>query len=306
MLKRILGILNIVLLTVSIFFGVKIFYGVTTARFNEEIISAELNRNAAAAKNPRAGISHVSTERRFSDYRPIVERDLFKTKAAVTKAAIVETNIQDLEKTRMQLKLWGTITGDAGGTAYAVIEDTSKRRQPQSLYREGDSIGNASIALILREKVVLRVDGKDEILAMEQIMDQPGRTASPLEDPAVASASLSPPIYQESDFDREVAITRDTIENALSDVGNLMRQVRIRPYFEDGNPEGVLLSGVRRDSIFEQMGLKSGDVIKGVNGEPIRSVDDAMKLYQGLTSAQNVQLQIERDSVPQTISYRIQ
>lgn len=305
MLKRIFLISNIILLTVSIFFGVRIIYGVITARLNEEIISAELKKNAAMIKDPRAGYTRTSTERSFSEYRPIIERDLFKTKAvAPKKPVIAETDIQSLEKTRLQLKLWGTITGDAGGTAYAVIEDTSKRRQPQSLYREGDSIGNALITLVLREKVVLRVDGRDEILAMEQVLDQPGQISSPRGISAPASASA--PIFQETDPDREVSITRDTIEEALSDVGNLMRQVRIRPYFEDGNPEGVLLSGVRRDSIFEQMGLRSGDVIKGVNGEPIRSVDDAMKLYQGLTSAHNVQLQIERDAVPQTISYRIQ
>jgi hypothetical protein len=48
MLKRIFLISNIILLTVSIFFGVRIIYGVTTARLNEEIISAELKKNAAA------------------------------------------------------------------------------------------------------------------------------------------------------------------------------------------------------------------------------------------------------------------
>jgi hypothetical protein len=125
-------------------------------------------------KNPRAGISAHPRNAGFPNIRPLLSATFSEQRRCAKKPAMAETDIQSLEKTRLQLKLWGTITGDAGGTAYAVIEDASKRRQPQSLYREGDNIGNALITMILREKVVLRVDGRDEILAMEQVMDQPG------------------------------------------------------------------------------------------------------------------------------------
>ncbi len=303
MIKKILGIINIALITAAVFIGVKIFYVAATAPLEEEMILAELITRTDSRDSLRTAHGTGSeSDRAYSRYQAIAERDLFRTKTAETQVPeVVETDIEDLEKTGLQLRLWGTITGDGEGVAYAVIEDASRRRQPQHLYREGDNIGDAVIKKILRERVVLTVDGSDEILEMEELLDharasrQSGTQADPVQSSRLVSES-----------EQEFSIDRGRVEEALADVGNLMRQIRLRPYFEDGNPEGVLLSGVRRDSIFEDMGLQSGDVIKGVNGNPIRSVDDAMELYQGLRSERDIQVQIQRDGSIQTISYRIQ
>lgn len=302
MIKKILVIINIALVAAAVFLGVKIFYVVATAPLEEEMLLAELTTRAETRDSQRTTHGTGSEgDREYSRYQAIAERDLFRTKTAETQAPeVVETDIEDLEKTGLQLRLWGTITGEGEGTAYAVIEDTSRRRQPQHLYREEDTIGDAVIKKILRERVVLTVNGSDEVLEMEEILDhaRAGQTGTQSR-PAQASRLVS-------ESEQEFSINRDRVEDALADVGNLMRQVRVRPYFEDGNPEGVLLSGVRRNSIFEDMGLQSGDVIKGINGNPIRSVDDAMELYQGLRSEREVQVQIQRDGSIQTISYRIQ
>jgi len=302
MIKKTLAIINIALVTAAVFIGVNIFYAVATAPLEEEMLLAELSTRTDLRDSPRnIHGPDIQGEREYDHYQAIAERDLFRTKAAETRSPeVVETDIEDLEKTGLQLRLWGTITGDGEGVAYAVIEDTSQRRQPQHLYREGENIGDAVIKKILRERVVLTVDGSDEVLEMEEMLDH-ARTRQTGAQTGRARASRL-----ESESEQEFSIDRDRVEEALADVGNLMRQVRVRPYFEDGNPEGVLLSGVRRNSIFEDMGLQSGDVIRGINGNPIRSVDDAMELYQGLRSERDIQVQIQRDGSIQTISYRVQ
>ena len=302
MIKKILGVISIALITAAVFIGVKIFYVVATAPLEEEMLLAELTTRTVSRDSLHT-IHGTGSEgaREYSRYQIIAERDLFRTKTAETRAPeVVETDIEDLEKTGLQLRLWGTITGDGEGTAYAVIEDTSRRRQPQHLYREGDNVGDALIKKILRERVVLTVNGSDEVLEMEELLDHARARQTGTQADRAPASRLS------SESEQEFSINRDRVEEALADVGNLMRQVRVRPYFEDGNPEGVLLSGVRRNSIFEDMGLQSGDVIKGINGNPIRSVDDAMELYQGLRSERDVQVQIQRDGSIQTITYRIQ
>jgi general secretion pathway protein C len=82
--------------------------------------------------------------------------------------------------------------------------------------------------------------------------------------------------------------------------------VRIRPHFKDGQPDGLTISGVRRGSIFSEMGLRNGDVIVGIDGKKIESVDDALSLYQNLQSASNVQVQIRRRGRLQNIDYQIE
>ena len=62
------------------------------------------------------------------------------------------------------MRLWGTITG-SNISAYAIIEDTTTRKQ--KLYKKSDEIQNATVIMILREKVVLRVGDHLEILEIE-------------------------------------------------------------------------------------------------------------------------------------------
>lgn len=67
-------------------------------------------------------------------------------------------------KTGLNLRLWGTITG-SDISAYAIIENTTTGKQ--KLYRAGDKIQNATVNLILRERVVLKVGDHLEILEIE-------------------------------------------------------------------------------------------------------------------------------------------
>jgi ankyrin repeat protein len=66
--------------------------------------------------------------------------------------------------TDLKLRLWGTVTGDVAG-AYAIIEDMNTRKQ--KLLREGDEIQNATVAMIFRDRVVLKVGGTYELLAIQ-------------------------------------------------------------------------------------------------------------------------------------------
>jgi hypothetical protein len=68
------------------------------------------------------------------------------------------------EKTDLNLRLWGTITG-SNISAYAIIEDRTTGKQ--KLYKKSDKIQNATVIMILREKVVLRVGDHLEILGIE-------------------------------------------------------------------------------------------------------------------------------------------
>ena len=301
MIKKSFTILNLILITAAVFLGVKIFYGFVTAELNAEIVSANPleSRQSSGSPDPATG-SGKTPQPRYAAYKPVVERDLFKTGAGKPRAdAIKPSELEKLQKTQLKLNLWGTITGNTGKT-YAVIEDASKREQ--QLYREGDKIQHALIKMILRRKVVLTVSGQDEILEMEEQLKQAGRISATRDNEE--EGDESPEIAETGQED--VEIERGKIDDALQNINDLMRQIRVRPYFQDGKPSGILLSGIRKNSIFEDMGLQSGDVVRGVNGKEIESVDDALKFYQNLKSSSEVELQIERNGDPQTINYRIQ
>jgi general secretion pathway protein C len=222
-------------------------------------------------------------------YSAVAARNLFKTQKG-TGAKPEKLDIENLEPTDLKLDLLGTITGDQK-EAYAVIEDTATKQQ--NLFRVGDTVQNAIVKMILREKVVLNVNGKDEILKIEK--DRQGSTRFNPQ-----TAALGP------EGSQNISVKRSQMESAIRNVNTLMKQIRIRPNFRNGKPDGLRLTGIRPNSLFYNMGLKSGDILMGANGKPIESVEDVFKLYQNLQSSSNVQLEIKRRGRLKTIDYHIE
>lgn len=289
-IQRIVILINLALITLGAYWAVSAFYKVAA-------LQVQPSQSAAPATASASGEGPIVIQP-FSYYNTILERDLFKTsKAAVAEAPAQTVDLEALEETQLQLKLWGTVSGETHNT-YAVIEDTQKREQ--NLYRVGDTIQSASIKMILREKVVLNVEGRDEVLAMEEVGTSSGPpTMAARGMPAVARGGGASPMEQ------RISLQRDMIEDAFQDVNRLMTEVAITPYMQDGRPEGLAFNNIRPNSIFRRMGLRNGDILVGVNGEQIQSVEDAMRLYQDLRSAPEVQVQIRRRGQDRNITYNL-
>lgn len=279
-MKRYLTILNILFITGAVFFMVKVFYKIATANIDYSYSSKTTARHLVPKKS--------TTQNELSHYQAIIERNLFKTKTE-TGSGPDKLDIETLKPTDLKLKLLGTISGDKR-EAYAVIEDTAVKKQ--DLYRIGDTIQNATVKMILREKVVLNVNGKDEILGIEKVGG-----SQKIRKPSTELGRTS---------SQNITVKRSRIDTAIKDVNTLMKQIRIRPHFKNGKPDGFRLTGIRPNSIFYSMGLKSGDIIMGVDGKDLESVDDALKFYQNLQSSSRVQLQIKRRGRLKTINYHIE
>jgi general secretion pathway protein C len=98
---------------------------------------------------------------------------------------------------------------------------------------------------------------------------------------------------------------RSMINDAINDVTKLMTQVKIQPHMENGQPDGLAISNIKPNSIFRRMGLRNGDILKKVEGADIRTVDDALRLYDSMKSADSVSVEIERRGSLRQIDYTI-
>jgi type II secretory pathway component PulC len=98
------------------------------------------------------------------DYKIILKRNLFGPPPVVKKIeAVVKDPAQDLETTSLKIALKGTIDGE-GDSKRAIILDKTNRKQ--ELFQKGDGIQGAFVKQILRGKVILSYNGKDEVLEM--------------------------------------------------------------------------------------------------------------------------------------------
>ncbi len=297
-IQRVIILINLLLLTAGAYLGVGFFYRMIGIKL-DAAPNAEINQSIVAQ-------NRHEESRSIHSYRPILDRDLFKIqKIPQVPETKKDVNLENLEETSLNLKLWGTVSGDPE-RAYAVIEDTQKRQQ--NLYRVGDSIQNAQVKAILREKVVLTVGGKDEILAMEKVEQNSGRVPSryaarssrPGFGRSESGSNMSAPVRAQ-----RISLRREMINDAMQDVTKLMTEIAVRPHMEDGQPAGLTLTNIKPNSVFRRMGLRNGDVLVGVGGQEIRSVDDALQLYEKLKSADDVAVQLKRRGRDQTINYNI-
>ncbi len=287
-MRTYLILINVLLLTGAAYLGVSSFYQVVGARF--EVIGPAIEDSEKKTAPTRESVNPLS------EYKAIEERNLFRLAGKQEETGPVKVDIAALQETRLQLKLWGTVTGN-DQNAYAVIEDIKQR--VQQLYHVEDAILNAIVKEIHREKVILEVDGAFEVLQMEEIRGTAARSN-------VARLKRDKKSERSKTIgSKSISLKRERIDEAVNDLGNLMKQVRIRPHYKDGQSDGLTLSGIRSNSIFSEMGFRNGDVIVGVDGKDIESVDDALSLYENLQSAENVQVQLRRRGRLQTIDYSV-
>jgi general secretion pathway protein C len=289
--KKYFIIINVLLITAGLYFGVSAFYTIGAAWLGAPV-------EQPPKVSPTATSKPLAAARPLSAYSAIAQRNLFNTNPD-TVAPEQTINVDNLKETDLKLKLWGTVAGE-GRRAYAVIEDTKTKEQ--SLYRTGDSIQNATLKMILRQKVVLSVNGQDEILGMEE----PGSVKRGGARPQLARQDTTPPKLPVSSYPRQLTLNSDQIESALENVDQLMEQARIRPHIEEGRPAGISITGIKPNTVFRKMRLRNGDIINGVNGAPIESVEDAMKIFGDLSSASEIQLEIKRRGRTRTLNYKIE
>lgn len=288
-IKRLVVGINLTLLTLLAYFGVSLFY---------QYLGIQVKAAETTAMITEAPGRHQSPSiQTVAYYNPIIERDLFKIGKTAQAPATPPADLDNLKKTDLKLKLWGTVSGDTE-KAYAVIEDGEKREQ--NLYRIGDTVQNATVKMILREKVILNVDGKDEILAMEELDQEGGSTAM-----AGRGGARVPTMPQRSPREQRITIDRTMIDEAFQDVNKLMTDIAVTPHVEDGKTDGLNLNRIQPNSIFRRMGLRNGDVLMGVNGQEIQTVEDAMQMYNNLRTSEEVQIQLKRRGQERTINYNI-
>ena len=272
-------IINILLITAAVYFSVKAFYKLGSVQLDQAHLSQADFKESSSSK--------IESLRPLADYDSIIERNLFDTKSGA-KRPPEQVVVENLQPTSLNLKLLGTVTGD-NDKAFAVIRNSQQKQQQR--YRIGDTIQNATLKMILREKVILRVNGKDEILEIDKDQTKKPRRLSS------KSATTG---------SRNITVKRSRVKSAAKNVNKLMQQARVRPHFTNGKADGLRLTGIKPNSIFHDMGLKSGDIITSVNGKTIESVEDVLTFYKSLQTSESVNLKLKRRGRLKTIDYNIE
>jgi general secretion pathway protein C len=232
-------------------------------------------QNAAAVKTPKRQPAPLSS------YDIIKERKLLGS-ITTTPQELLTGDDRDRPIAALGLLLKGTI---AGSDLYsrAIIEDKGK----QQIYKIGDSVSGASIIGIFRNKVILVMNGQEQMLVPEEKADKKGPRGGPPSGPAIPMANLA---------------GGGDISSAMQNMEQLLGNARVVPYYKGGEPYGFRVTNVENSSPLFGLGVRSGDVIKSVNGTPVKTSEDAMKLYQNMQNVSSANIELERHGVTTSVN----
>ena len=214
----------------------------------------------------------------------------------------------------LPLKLIGTVVGSAE-QSYALIEDLNT--QGRRLYRIGEVVQEAKILEISRNRVVLDRHGhREELLKIENV-----EATAPTDETTPEVALQSLPEKTETDApaneeeatatnihkvgDNEWSMSRDELSRQFENLHQLLKEARLIPHFRDDQAAGFVVMRLARKSFLEQIGLRNGDILTGINGQKLNTLEEALQAYQALQNEPVLQLEIERNQRKELFTYEI-
>jgi general secretion pathway protein C len=198
----------------------------------------------------------------------------------------------DAPDTRLKLLLHGTFSSADAALARAIIAD---ERGNEEMYAVGDIVpGNAELSEIQVDKVILLRGGRYEILRL------PRDTIAGDGEIATNSAATVSPSYATS---QRLQSLRQTLRQ---DPKSLFGLVRTIPKKDDqGKMIGYILQPGRESELFEQMGLKPGDVVTHINDVNLDNLASGMRALRSVQSGDTVNMTVLRGDKQENLSFRI-
>ncbi|MCA9511556.1 MAG: hypothetical protein KC560_12685 [Myxococcales bacterium] len=222
-----------------------------------------------------------------ADTQVILARNLFGAQIAGEAVPTPDTATLEAVETKLPLELLGTVAGEDASVSSAAIQDLGTRKH-QVVY-VGDAIAahpSYTVDRIDRGVVYLRGPDKlEKLLLKEDEPDGAKVAAAPQRRGRRVAARTRAQAAAPSDSMAE-RLAELQEEVGARTTAALYSQARIIPKWEEGKMVGVQLNQVKPGSLYDKIGIRSGDVITSLNGIAIDSPQASSRLLSEFTQAE--------------------
>ena len=197
--------------------------------------------------------------------------------------AVAPDSVENLEESRSNLKLKGTMASQRPEYSIAIISDGSSE---EKIYAVGDPIASGtSLHAVYADRVVLNESGELTTLSLPR----------EYEGPSTARQQTAP-------VQRMSTAPTTSIQSVVAqNVSRLADVIRPTPYFVNGQQRGYRVYPGRDRRQFAALGLRPGDLVREIDGQSLTDPTQAMQIFQSLGTAQQVSVTVERNGQPETI-----
>lgn len=175
-----------------------------------------------------------------------------------------------------EFRLLGIAFSNSPGQNLAIIETGPDRHQ--RFIHEGDSIGDMLVKKILSDQVVFETDRGERIARLNSIyLGNNNAGGTPVSEQT--KETFLPTVLRSN---QTVLVDREGISSSLAAIDKTIQDVKISPVRVYSRTVGVRVSPVEPGSVFDEIGLKNGDIIKAVNGKTVNGSEAAVALLKSM------------------------
>ena len=192
----------------------------------------------------------------------------------LSDAVMTEDSTTAVGRPGVNLKLVGTAVASESEKSMAVIVIDGRY---QVYLREGDVVDNVLIKRILYDRVIVDAGDGEESVKLRQLLSAGTKILNESVQSSTPPKTFGSPPPEGRNF-QVVYLDRETAETVFANIDAELSDVRIDPISVYGESVGFRIFPVAQGSVFAEIGLKTGDVVREVNGEAVFSPEEAVAL----------------------------
>jgi len=241
-------------------------------------------------------VSSISVEAKkqekksVQEYETMLQNNPFSIPAGSLKQAASGTEQKELS----DIKLVGTISGNAD-YGYAIFVGKDGK---QAMFKVGESVFEAGkLKSVEKYGASIESNGKlikinmIDVLAPAEMDDMKGRRA----------AAGPVQLLKKGEY----MVDQKAVQLALDNPTQIMMDAKLVPHMIQGKQEGFMLREVRRNGLYDSLGMQNGDVLLRINSFNISNPENALQAFTALRGMDKVQLDIIRNNNRMTLNYQI-
>ncbi|MCF6205636.1 MAG: PDZ domain-containing protein, partial [Sulfurovum sp.] len=136
--------------------------------------------------------------------------------------------------------------------------------------------------------------GKEYKVTLLHAKETTGGSDTHSRTPARSSVRPKQPAGEVIDAGDHKIVDRSLLEHYTQNMDDIYKNIGIQEIKKNGKIEGFRVTFVKRGTPFAQLGLRRGDVLKAVNGEPLDSYKAAFDAYKRVKDTSDMTLTIKR------------
>lgn len=182
----------------------------------------------------------------------------------------------------------------------AVINKKAK----SSVVGVGDDVFGYHVEEIGEKAVLLRKDGKEYRLEIKENNKNSFSTRKRgKEERGSRPVGTIAKIRKDGDM---TLVPRHLINQYTKNMDKILKEISVVPQKKGGQLVGFRIRYIKRNSVFDKLGLKRGDVITAINGEAIEDYGAAMEIFQSADSLDELTLTIKRGKKEMELNYEVE